>query len=82
MAVPTDRTFLTAEQAAREAGCSSAWIRRLLKRGDLPGIQMGGWTWVIDKEDLDRVVTNNLTSRAVSKRDAEPKEKKSRKKAG
>ena len=72
MSLPAGKTFVTAEKAAKLAGCTSAWIRRLLKRGDLPGTQICGWTWVIDVEDV-RALSKTLTSRSVSNREAPPK---------
>lgn len=81
MSVPTDRVFLTAERAAVEAGCTSTWIRKLLKRGDLPGVQVCGWTWLIDREDA-RALKRTLSTRAVSQRKHQPAApKKARKKA-
>ena len=73
MSLPAGRTFVTAEKAAKMAGCTSAWIRRLLKRGDLAGTQICGWTWVIDVEDVE-ALSRTLTSRAVSNRDTSPKQ--------
>ena len=67
MAVKQDANYLTAEQAAKVAGCSATWIRRLLKEGRLAGVQVCGWTWIIDEREV-LLLRKNLTSRAVSKR--------------
>ena len=72
MSLPAGKTFVTAEKAAKLAGCTSAWIRRLLKRGDLPGTQICGWTWVIDVDDI-AALSKTLTSRSVANREAPPK---------
>ena len=77
MPIPDTIEFLTAEKAADYVGCTSTWIRRLLKDGRLPGKQVCGWTWLIDKSDLDQL-KKNLTSRSVSHRDHPPKKAKRR----
>lgn len=79
MAVDPNVTYLTAEQAAKVAGCTPTWIRKLLKAGRLEGVQVCGWTWLIDEQDA-LAIKKNLSSRAVSKRDHEPK--KAKRKAG
>lgn len=78
MAIPKSIEILTAEQAALEVGCTSTWIRRLLKDDKLKGRQTRGGAWLIDARDLE-AVREALTTRAVSRRDAS---KNSRKKKG
>ncbi len=68
MTIPASLDVVTAEQAALEAGCTSTWIRRLLKRGALPGRQLRGGTWLVEMKDV-KALRETLTSRAVSKRE-------------
>ena len=77
MAILTNIDLLTAEQAAIEAGCTATWIRRLLRRGDLPGCQIRGGTWLVEMKDIV-ALRGTLTTRAVSKRDKPQKARKNR----
>ena len=56
----------TAASAAKSAGCSSNWVRRLLKRDELRGLCAAG-CWFVDDRDIDKL-TESLSSRSTGKR--------------
>ena len=56
----------TAASAAKTAGCSSGWVRRLLKRDELRGLCAAGY-WFVDDRDIDKLA-ESLSSRSNGKR--------------
>lgn len=45
---------LTTGEAARLAGVTTSYIRRLLLDGRLAGRQPDGWAWLVDRQSFDR----------------------------
>jgi hypothetical protein len=56
----------TAASAAKKAGCSSGWVRRLLREDRLRGLVAAG-VWLVDDRDIDKL-TESLSSRSNGKR--------------
>ncbi|WP_353712281.1 helix-turn-helix domain-containing protein [Arthrobacter sp. K5] len=55
---PSQRRFLTIEQAAEELNVKQSLIRGLIKTGELRAIQVGGrGQWRIGRQDIDDYVT-------------------------
>jgi excisionase family DNA binding protein len=55
---PTQRRFLTVEQAAEELNVKSSLIRALIKTGELRAIQIGGrGMWRIGRQDVEDYVS-------------------------
>jgi excisionase family DNA binding protein len=53
-AVPLERkVFLNLEQASEYTGMPKEWLRRQIKKGDLPAILSGGWR--IRRADLEKL---------------------------
>lgn len=49
-----ERKHYSVGEAAKEAGVSEAYIRRLLKLGTITGAKIGRWVWAIPKRELER----------------------------
>ena len=55
---PSQRRFLTIEQAAEELNVKQSLIRGLIKTGELRAIQIGGrGQWRIGRQDIEVYVT-------------------------
>lgn len=55
---PSQRRFLTIEQAAEELNVKQSLIRGLIKTGELRAIQIGGrGQWRIGRQDIEDYVT-------------------------
>jgi excisionase family DNA binding protein len=54
---PTQRRFLTIEQAAEELNVKTSLIRGLIKTGELRAIQVGGrGLWRVGRQDIEDYV--------------------------
>jgi len=73
MAVPQQKggTLLTVTEAAEASGCTTSYLRRLLRGKDprLVGIPAGPRAWLIDSSCLEQF-RGQLTSRSRGKRPA------------
>lgn len=73
MAVPLPQgsKLLTVSEAAKESGCTTSYLRRLLRGKDprLVGIPAGPRAWLIDSACLEQF-RGQLTSRSRGKRPA------------
>jgi len=56
----------SAASAAKSAGCSSGWVRRLLKKNELRGLCAAG-CWFVDDRDIGKLA-DSLSSRSNGKR--------------
>jgi hypothetical protein len=45
--------LVTVTTGARLAGCTRAWIRRLVQRGELPGLEIDG-VWFVRRKAVER----------------------------
>jgi hypothetical protein len=73
--------YLTVLEAVEHMGCSEAWVRTLLGRGQLPGAKrIGQRVWLIPKAAATEA-KSALTSRATGKRHLAKRPAAKRKKA-
>ena len=45
---------VSVKEAARAAGVTPRYIRRLLNDGRLKGRQIDGWVWLVERQSLER----------------------------
>jgi excisionase family DNA binding protein len=60
--------LLTVQEAAVYLHCHPETIKRLLRKGDLPGIKVGR-RWLIPKAPLSAVLLSQLTTECHPRRD-------------
>ena len=58
--VVADKAYLSIEEVARHFGFNASTVYRLVERGELPALKIGG-RWRFSRELLDRWVADRVT---------------------
>ena len=72
MSVETEEHWQTVEDVARRLDVTEETVRRLLRRGDLPGMQISKRSgWRVRAEDVDTFIRSRFRSSASLDADAD-----------
>ena len=61
-----NKTF-TVTEAARKAGCTVSYVRRLLRSGAIEGQKLGSWLWILEESEI-RKLRKSLGIRSSGKK--------------
>jgi excisionase family DNA binding protein len=50
-----DRKYYTVSQAAELAGCTSSYVRRLLRANKVEGLKVGERAWILSEEEIEKL---------------------------
>lgn len=64
-------TLLSVREVSEMLGLPHLEVNRRIRRGDIQAQKLGGWTWVIKKEDAEAAMKSDWYLKRVAKQAAQ-----------